>query len=62
MVGSIRGFASFVKKENTDVATTHCVIHTEVLVSEVLEKEMKKVRMMLYKWLTLGNKDQFTPE
>jgi hypothetical protein len=42
MVGSIRGFASLVKKGNPDV-TTHCLIHRKVLVSKILGDEMKEV-------------------
>jgi hypothetical protein len=41
MVGSIRGFASLVQQENPDVVTTHCFIHTQVLVSKTLRDGMK---------------------
>ncbi|XP_068115889.1 zinc finger BED domain-containing protein 5-like [Hyperolius riggenbachi] len=43
MVGSMRGFASLVRKENLSVVTTHCFLHREVLVSKSLGEEMKKV-------------------
>jgi hypothetical protein len=42
MVGSIRGFASLVKKGNPDI-TTHCFIHREAVVSKTLGDDMKKV-------------------
>jgi hypothetical protein len=50
------------KKENSDVVTTHCFIHREVLISKTLGGEMKKVLDDSTKRLTLSNKDQLTPE
>jgi hypothetical protein len=43
MFGSIRGFASPVKKKNPDVFTTHCFVYRELLVSKTLGDEMKEV-------------------
>ena len=43
MVGSIKGFASLVKKENPDVMSTHCFLHREMLISKSLGGELKKV-------------------
>jgi hypothetical protein len=43
MVGSIRSFASLVKRENPDVVKTHSLIHREVLVSKTLRDEMKNI-------------------
>jgi hypothetical protein len=42
VVGSIIGFASLVKQENSYI-TAHCFIHRKVLVSKTLGDEMKKV-------------------
>jgi hypothetical protein len=57
IVGSIRGFASLVKKKekkkNPDV-TTHCFIHREVLFQKFLEMKWNKFQMMLQKWSTLS--------
>jgi hypothetical protein len=50
-----------VKKEIPSVVTTHCFLHREVLVSAALGDGMERV-LMLQKWLTLLNKDQFTRE
>jgi hypothetical protein len=62
MFGSIRGIASLVKKENPDDVKTHCFIHREVLVSITLGDEMKTVLDNATKWLTLSNKELFTPQ
>jgi hypothetical protein len=51
MVGSMRGFASLVKKENPDVVKTHCFLHRDVLVSKTLGDEMKKKKF----WMMLKN-------
>jgi hypothetical protein len=42
MVGSMRGFASLVKKKENPDVTTHSFLHREVLVSKTLGDEMKK--------------------
>jgi hypothetical protein len=60
MVGSIRGLASLIKKENPDAVTTHCFIHREVLVSKTLRDEMKNVLDDATKMVNFI-KDQFTP-
>ena len=36
MIGSVQGFVSRVKEKNSEVITTHCFLHREVLVSKVL--------------------------
>jgi hypothetical protein len=62
VAGSIRCFASLVKKrKNPKVTTTYSFIYREVLVSKTVRDEIKFC-MTLQKWLTLSNKDQFTPD
>jgi hypothetical protein len=61
MVGSMR-FRLSCKKENPGVVTTHCFFQRVMLMSKTLGDEVKKFWMMLPKWLTLLNKDQFTQE
>ena len=61
MVGSIKGFVSLVKQENPNVTSAHCFLHGKMLISKSLGGELKKFLMMLQKWSTLLNKDQFTP-
>ena len=43
MVGSIKGFASLVQKENLEVIRTHCFLHREVLVSKTSQDDLKEV-------------------
>ena len=43
MVGSIKGFVSLAKRENSDIITTHCFLHREVLVGKTLGSDLKKV-------------------
>ena len=34
MIGSIKGFVSFVKKVNSEIITTHCFLYREVLIKK----------------------------
>ena len=43
MVGSIKGFVSLAKRENSDIITTHCFLHREVLVGKTLGSDLKEV-------------------
>ena len=43
MVGCIKGFASLAQKENPNLVRTHCFLHREVLVSKVLQEDLKQV-------------------
>ncbi|XP_064113862.1 protein FAM200A-like [Macrobrachium nipponense] len=42
MIGSIKGFVSLVKKENSSVIT-RCFLHREVLVAETISNDLKSV-------------------
>ena len=43
MIGSIKGFVSLVKKENSSVITTHCFLHREALVAKTIGNDLKSV-------------------
>ena len=43
MVGCLKGFISYVKKQNENVLLTHCFIHREVLVVKTLGLELQQV-------------------
>ena len=43
MVGSVKGFASLVEKQNPTIVRTHCFLHREVLVSKITQNELKEV-------------------
>ena len=43
MVRSIKGFVSLAKRENSDIITTHCFLHREVLVGQTLRSDLKEV-------------------
>ncbi|XP_068237170.1 zinc finger BED domain-containing protein 5-like [Palaemon carinicauda] len=43
MIGSIKGFVSLVKRENSSVITTHCFIHREALVAKTISNDLKSV-------------------
>ena len=43
IVGSVKGFASLVEKQNPDIVRTHCFLHREVLVSKITQNELKEV-------------------
>ena len=43
MVGSVKGFASLVEKQNPNFVRTHCFLHREVLVSKITQNELKEV-------------------
>ena len=43
MVGSVKGFASLVEKQNPNIVRTHCFLHREVLVSKITQNELKEV-------------------
>ena len=43
MVGSIKGFVSLAKRENSDIITTHCFLHREALVGKTLGSDLKEV-------------------
>jgi hypothetical protein len=60
VVGSMRGFACLVKKENPDIVTTCCFLHRDGLVSKTLGYAVKHFWMVLQKWVTLFKKGQFT--
>jgi hypothetical protein len=62
VVGSMRGFACLVKKENPDIVTTHCFLHRDGLVSKTLGYGVKNFWMVLQKWLILLKKDKFIRE
>ena len=41
MVGSIKGFVALVQKENPIVVQTHCILHSEVLVSKTIPEDLR---------------------
>ena len=43
MIGSIKGFVSFVKKVNSEIIATHCFLHREVLIGKTLNSDLKQV-------------------
>ena len=43
MIGSVQGFVSRVKEKNSEVITTHCFLHREVLVSKSIGNDLKQV-------------------
>ncbi|XP_064096477.1 zinc finger BED domain-containing protein 5-like [Macrobrachium nipponense] len=43
MIGSIKGFVSLVKTENSSVITTHCSLHREALVAKTISNDLKSV-------------------
>ncbi|XP_060755410.1 zinc finger BED domain-containing protein 5-like [Neoarius graeffei] len=43
MTGSARGLIAHIKKENTDVKWTHCVIHREALASKKMSPELHDI-------------------
>ncbi|XP_068247939.1 zinc finger BED domain-containing protein 5-like [Palaemon carinicauda] len=43
MIGSIKGFVSLVKRENSSVITTHCFLHREALVAKTISNDLKSV-------------------
>ena len=43
MIGSVQGFVSSVKEKNSEVITTHCFLHREVLVSKSIGNDLKQV-------------------
>ena len=43
MIGSVQGFVSRVKEKNSEVITTHCFLHREVLVSKIIGNDLKQV-------------------
>ncbi|XP_068246786.1 SCAN domain-containing protein 3-like [Palaemon carinicauda] len=43
IIGSIKGFVSLVKRENSSVITTHCFLHREVLVAKTISNDLKSV-------------------
>ena len=43
MVGSIKGFVSLAKRENSDIITTHFFLHCEMLVGKTLGSDLKEV-------------------
>ena len=50
------------KQENHDIVSIYYFLHREVLISISLGDELKKYLIMLHKWSTLSNKNQFTSE
>jgi hypothetical protein len=63
MVGSIRGFASLSKKKKKILTSQHTSLLTErSCFQKLVGDEIKTFLMMLQKWLTLSNRDQFTQE
>ena len=43
MIGSIKGFVSLVEKVNSEIITTHCFLHREVLVGKTLYSDLTQV-------------------
>ncbi|XP_068232182.1 SCAN domain-containing protein 3-like [Palaemon carinicauda] len=43
MIGSIKGFVSLVKRENSSVITTHYFLHREALVAKTISNDLKSV-------------------
>ncbi|XP_068240084.1 SCAN domain-containing protein 3-like [Palaemon carinicauda] len=43
MIGSIKGFLSLVKRENSSVITTHCFLHRKTLVAKTISNHLKSV-------------------
>ncbi|XP_067120967.1 zinc finger BED domain-containing protein 5-like [Centruroides vittatus] len=43
MIGTIKGFVSYAKKENENIVTTHCFIQRESLVTKTIGRELKRV-------------------
>ena len=43
MVGSVKGFASLVEKQNANIVRTHCFLHREVLFSKITQNELNEV-------------------
>ena len=43
MIGSVQDFVSRVKEKNSEVITTHCFLHREVLVSKSIGNDLKQV-------------------
>ena len=47
MVGCMKGLTSFVKKQNKNVAVTHCSLHREALMAETLGEKLREVLNLL---------------
>ncbi|XP_068237126.1 SCAN domain-containing protein 3-like [Palaemon carinicauda] len=43
MIGSIKGFVSLVKRENSSVITTYCFLHRKALVAKTISNDLKSV-------------------
>ena len=43
MVGSVKGFASLMEKQNPNIVQTHCCLHREVLFSKITQNELNEV-------------------
>ena len=43
MIGSIKRFVSLVKKVNSEIITTHCFLHREVLIGKTLNSDLTQV-------------------
>ena len=43
IIGSIKEFVSFARKENPDIIKIYCFLHREVLIEKTLGSELKKV-------------------
>ena len=43
MVGSVKGFASLMEKQNANIVRTHCFLHREVLFSKITQNELNEV-------------------
>ena len=40
MMGSKRGFVSFVKRQNNDISVVHCLLHIENLAAKEIQKDL----------------------
>ena len=43
MIGSIKGFVSLVKNIDSEIITTHCFLHREVLIGKTLNSDLTQV-------------------
>ena len=43
MIGSIKGFVSLVEKVKSEIITTHCFLHREVLIGKKLNSDLTQV-------------------